>query len=229
MFSVAIHEFKKQIKSIKSILVILIIFSITIGVASVGEKYKSLIEMGAGSNVYTLGLTMTILIAGPLFTLSLSHNIINEEIRTRTIRFIATKTSRANIVIGKYLGIVFFWIICLVLSMLLISLFSHSIYINKFMISFSFLLYFIGLTILLSTLISNPIMTNLIGITLSIIMTILGLWGTLSNNIILKIFSYLTPYHYFIHEENSALAYIPILFSIIFVILSIILIRKRDL
>jgi ABC-2 type transport system permease protein len=229
MLGVTIHEFRKQIKSIKSILVILIIISITIGVASVAGKYKSLIEMAGGSNVYTLGLTMTILIAGPLFTLSLSHNIINEEIRTRTIRFIATKTSRTNIVIGKYLGIVLFWLVCLVLSMLLISLFSHSIYINKIMISFAFILYFIGLTVLLSTLISNPIMTNLLGITLSIVMTILGLWGTLSNNIFLKIFSYVTPYHYFIHEQNTILAYIPILFSLLFVILSVILFRKRDL
>lgn len=229
MLSVAIHELKKQIKSIKSILVILIIFAITIAVASVGEKYENLIEMGAGSNVYTLGLTMTILIAGPLFTLSLSHNIVNEEIRTRTIRFIATKTSRSNIIIGKYLGIVFFWIICLSISMILISLFSHNIYIEKAMISFSFIAYFIGMTVLLSTLVGNPVMTNLLGITLSIVMTIFGLWGTLTENIILKIFSYITPYHYFIHEENSLLAYIPILFSVIFIVLSIIIIRKRDL
>lgn len=57
----AVHEFRKQIKSIKSILVILIIISITISIASVAGKYKSLIKMERGSNVYTLGLTIIIL------------------------------------------------------------------------------------------------------------------------------------------------------------------------
>lgn len=229
MFAIAFQELKKQIKSIKSILIILIIFSITMGVASLGEKYKSLIAMGGESNVYTLGLTMTILIAGPLFTLTLSHNIINEEIKDRTIRFIATKTSRLNIVIGKFLGLTFFWAICLIISTLLISFFAHDIYIQKALICFSFLLYFIGLAILLSTMISNPIVTNLLGVSFSIIITIIGLWSTFSNNIFLKFFSYITPYHYFLHEENSLMGYIPVLFTIVFVFLSLFIIKRRDL
>lgn len=229
MLSVTLHELKKQMKSIKSIIVVFIIFAVTVGVAAGVKKFAAFIDMHSGNDVYTTGLMLTILFAGPLFTLSLSHNIINEEMKSRTIRFIATKTSRTNIIIGKYLSIVIFWFICLLVSLLLIMIFAHQLYFVRGFTLFSFVTYFIGLTILLSILIKNPLVTNLLGIFLSIMFTVVGIWSALSHNILLKIISFITPYHYLFYENTSVFAAVPILISIIFVIISILVMRKRDL
>ncbi|MBI5976004.1 ABC transporter permease [Staphylococcus canis] len=229
MFAIAFHELKRQIKSIKSILIICIIFSITIAAASIANNYKGLMSMETESNVYTLGLTVTTLVAGPLFTLALSHNIINEEIKNRTIRFIATKTSRFNIVVGKFLGLSLFWFTCLFISMILISFIAHSFYLQKVILCFSFFAYFIGLAILISVLINNPTVTNILGVSLSFIFTVLGIWSTMSQNILLKTFSYLTPYNYFIHHDNDVLGYVPIVFSLLFTTLGLNIMKRRDL
>ena len=229
MFTICFREFKDLFKSIRSIIVILIIFGVTLGVAKIlsqfGDQIKS---FGLGSNVYAAGLLTLLLIAGPLFVTSLSHNVINQELHSRTIRFLATKISRDKIVFGKFLGVLLFWIVCLLTALLLVVPFSKAFYFPEFIQAVIYISYFIGMTILISTIITKPSVTMFLGIAIAIIMPVLGLWGTMSENIFLKIISHITPYFYYT-QENTSYTYFVAFFPVIFLLLTIFIMRKKEL
>lgn len=229
MFAVCLREFKSLFKSIRSLIIIGVIIGVTLGAAKLVSSFQSqLQQLGLGDSPYATGLLILTLLASPLFVSTLTHNTINEELKTRTIRFIATKTSRANIVIGKFLGNLFFWIVCLFVALLLITPFSKAFHISDLMQSIVFVSYFIGLSLLLSTLIPKPGVTGFVGMAIAVIIPILGLWSIASENIYLKIYSYITPY-YFYSQDKDVYIYIVLIFPIIFLAISLIIIRKRDL
>ena len=229
MFTICFREFKDLFKSIRSIIVILIIFGVTLGVAKIlsqfGDQIKS---FGLGNNVYAAGLLTLLLIAGPLFVTSLSHNVINQELHSRTIRFLATKISRDKIVFGKFLGVLLFWIVCLLTALLLVVPFSKAFYFPEFVQAVIYISYFIGMTILISTIITKPSITMFLGIAIAIIMPVLGIWGTVSENIFLKIASHITPYFYYT-QENTSYTYFVAFFPVIFLLLTIFIMRKKEL
>lgn len=229
MFTICFREFKDLFKSIRSIIVILIIFGVTLGVAKIlsqfGDQIKS---FGLGNNVYAAGLLTLLLIAGPLFVTSLSHNVINQELHSRTIRFLATKISRDKIIFGKFLGVLLFWIVCLLTALLLVVPFSKAFYFPEFIQAVIYISYFIGMTILISTIIAKPSITMFLGIAIAIIMPVLGIWGTVSENIFLRIASHITPYFYYT-QENTPYTYYVAFFPVIFLVLTIFIMRKKEL
>ncbi|CAM5517432.1 hypothetical protein [Bacillus safensis FO-36b] [Bacillus safensis subsp. safensis] len=106
MFAIGLNEFKALFKSIRSILIIIVIIGITTGTAKILSQFsnRSLKSLGLGDNAYVGGLMVLLFIAAPLFVTSLAHNVINKEVYSRTVRFLVTKTSRSNIIVGKFLG-----------------------------------------------------------------------------------------------------------------------------
>lgn len=228
MFAIALKEFTNLFKSIKSIIVILMIFSATIGIAKLLNIFKDqLKDMGLGENPNSSGLMLIIFIFGPIFVFILSHNIINEEIKTRTVRFLITKTSRNKIILGKFLGVIAFWFSILLITIIALAFYTKSFYFIHMLQCLTFLSYFIALASLLSVIINNPIMSNFIGLALSIIISGLGFWSILSDKLILKIFSYITPY-YFI-SKGDGMVFCTIILTIILLITSLIIFKRRDL
>jgi len=229
MFTICFREFKDLFKSIRSIIIILTIFGVTLGVAKLISQFGGPVKsLGLGSNAYAGGLLTLLLIAGPLFVTSLSHNIINQELHSRTIRFLATKTSRDKIVLGKFLGIILFWVICLFIALLLVIPFSKAFYFLEFIQAVIFISYFVGLTILISTLITKPSITMFLGIAVALAMPVLGIWSMVSENIFLKITSHITPYFYYT-QETTSYTYLVVLFPLIFLALSLLIMRKKEL
>ncbi|UYO35876.1 ABC transporter permease [Bacillus zhangzhouensis] len=229
MFAIGLNEFKALFKSIRSILIIIVIIGITTGTAKILSQFSDQLKsFGLGDNAYVGGLMVLLFIAAPLFVTSLAHNAINKEVYSRTVRFLVTKTSRNSIIVGKFLGNLLFWIVCLTISLILIIPFANTFYFLELIQCIVFISYFLGLTLLLSTVISNPSITMFLGITLSIVLPVIGMISIGSNNIFIKIISYITPYYYFT-QEQTVLTYIVILFPILFLILSLMLFRKRDL
>lgn len=230
MIAICIHEFKNLFKSIRSVLIILLLLGVTIGTASLLEKFAEEIqEMGLGG-IYIAGLYALLMIAGPLFVLGLSHDVINKETHSRTIRFLVTKTSRNQIILGKFLGVLSFWFSCIFISSLLVIPFSGEFYAVELIDLIIFIGYFVALALFLSTAISKPGLTMFIGLLLSIALPVLGIWGILSpENNVLKIISFLTPYYY-LGQENTVLTYImlPVL-TVLLVTSSLFMLRRRDL
>jgi ABC-2 type transport system permease protein len=229
MITIALREFKKLFRSIRSIIIIFLIFLVTLETAKLINKFPLVLQvLNLGDHAYSVGLMVLIVLASPLFVSILSHNVINEELKSRTIRFIATKTSRDNIILGKFLGTLLFWGICVFVALILIIPFAKEFYFRLFLHSIIYISYFLGLTILLSTTIPNPMLTTFINLILSIVMPILGLWSMGSDNIFLKLYSYITPY-FFYSQDKEPYYYFVLLFTIIFLGLSLTIMRKRDL
>lgn len=228
MTAICLREFKSLFKSVRSIIIIFILLGGTLGTAKLLSQFNSELKEFGLDNAYVAGLFFLLLVLGPLFVTSLSHDVINRETHSRTIRFLVTKLSRDKIVIAKFLGISFFWFICIFVSLLLLIPFSKTFYFFDLIVAFLFITYFIALSLLFSTVISKPGLSMFIGITLSIAFPILGFWGMLSKDlIVLKIFSYVTPYFYVGQEETFYVFFIPI-WTLLFLITSVIINRRRD-
>lgn len=229
MFAIMWREFLSSFKSIKSIVTILIFLGISLGLSKlVSNFYEPIRSLGIEGAPYAIAIIFMTILISPFFIFTLSHNAINEEIKSSTVRFIATKTKRVNIIMGKFLGLMLFWCVTLSISTLISIVYSHHFYILELFISLIFISYYLSLSILISTFVINTTLTNFLGIALSLIMTILGVWSVASSNILLKIYSYITPYHYYF-STNKYLTMFVLIFTLIFLITSIIKFQARDL
>lgn len=229
MFAITLREFKSLFQSIRAILIIVVLFGVTIGSAKLVSQFKGqLSDLGLGDNAYIIGLMLLLFLASPLFVTSISHSSVNKEIESKTIRFLATKTSRENIIFGKFLGNVSFWVLCLTVALLLIVPFSKSFPIFDLIQSIIFVSYFIGLSLFLSTVVNSSAMTMFVGIFISIALPVIGMWSLISKNVIVDTLSYLTPYYYYT-QENTAYTYLVLIHIAVFVIASLMIFKRRDL
>lgn len=230
MLAIAYFELKQNLRSIKSIFIMFVILLFSLGFAHLTQKYQSFFDaLNVGDELYILGLTFTLLFVGPFFVFGLNHDAINSEIKNRTIRFLATKTSRTEIVIGKFFSSSLFWFVCLLIPVTIISItYKNNLFLEG-LTAYSFMLYFISLSLLLSSFIDNMAITNFLGIFLSLIMTIMGVLSTSIHNWYIDVYSYITPYHYYLKEDITISSFTPIIFSAVFLIICIIILKKRDL
>ena len=56
-------------------------------------------------SVYTSTIKFLFFFLGFIFITAVSHDILNKEIEMETIRFLVVKTSRINILLGKFFGV----------------------------------------------------------------------------------------------------------------------------
>ncbi|KQS45294.1 ABC transporter permease [Exiguobacterium sp. Leaf196] len=229
MFAITLREFKSLFQSIRAILIIVVLFGVTTGSAKLVSQFKEqLSDLGLGNNAYIIGLMLLLFLAAPLFVTSISHSSVNKEIESKTIRFLATKTSRENIIFGKFLGNVSFWVLCLTVAFILIVPFSKSFHFVDLIQSIIFVSYFIGLSLFLSTVVNNSSMTMFVGIFISIALPVIGMWSLISKNVIVDTLSYLTPYYYYT-QENTAYTYLVLIHIAVFVLTTLIIFKRRDL
>lgn len=235
MWSIAKHESLQLLKSVKSILILLFLLGSAYAGVSVSELLKSFLELlnegdlSIAENeamIYSIGLSFTILIFGPLFAFILSHDVMNREIEQRTMRFIVTKVERKNIILGKVIGHLLFWFTILTVSYILIFILSGYFSIYALSQSASFLAVFVSLALLLSMLIKKPIISSFLSILLGIAIPIVSLWAMFSEKWYISIFKYISPYYYL--EKNTMLFLVNFAFAAIYILVAIYLFRKRD-
>lgn len=228
MTTICLREFKSLFKSVRSIIIIVFMMGVTLGSAKLLSNFSSELEEVGLDNAYMAGLYILLLLVGPLFVTSLSHDVINRETHSRTMRFLVTKLSRDKIVIGKFLGVSLFWFVCILVSLILVIPFAKTFYYFEVIQSTIFITYFVALFLFFSTIISKPGLSMFLGIVLSILLPILGIWGMVSKDLIfLKIFSYITPYYY-VGQDQSFYVFFILILTFVFLFASIKMIRKRD-
>ncbi|WP_191567397.1 ABC transporter permease [Metabacillus idriensis] len=230
MIAICRREFISLFKSVKSVIFILIITGMTFLIADLmsGIPPEELEGMGL-KNGYVTGLMFLMYFFGPLFVTSLSHDIINREEQSRTLRFLVTKIHRDKIVLGKFLGILSFWVACLFLALVLISIFTRTFYLLPFLENIVFLSYFISLSIFISTIVNRPTFSMFLGIILSIALPVVGFWALVSkSNMVINILSVFTPYYYFGFTDQPIIGYLTIILTLLLLISSLLIFRKRD-
>lgn len=228
MYAIIKKEFLGMFKSFKSIAIILLFIIVAFSMANFVKNNQNLLQdLHDHSNPYLAGIRFLINLLGFLFVLTLSHDTLNREIENQTIRFIVTKISKPSIVIGKYLGIFLFWTSCLGISFFVVALVIKQFFILDFLQLFCFLGYAIGINMLITTLVKKPSYSMFISLFCGILIPVFGIWSSFSSNAMFGLVKYTMPYYYILQQNWNS--YIPLLFSILFLLVSIQLFRRRDL
>lgn len=230
MKTISYYEFKSQFKSIKAVLIIALLLVVTLGSAKLFQSFQVQTKELGFDGMYIAGLVALLTIAGPLFVSALSHDSINRETHTRTMRFLVTKVSRAEIVIGKFIGMFAFWVVCLAVVSLALIPFSGTFYVREYIVILLFMAYFCGLFLFLSTVITKPSLSLFIGTVLAIGLPVVGFWGLVDNsNVVIRFVNYVMPYFYF-DETTGYLGYLVLpAMTALFVAASCWLVKGRDL
>lgn len=157
-------EFFQLFKSVKSIIMIVVLLVSSYYFAKYTEQLVPILKLEQTSSWYAGGLLIILLLFGPLFVMSLSHDVLNRELSERTMRFLVTKTSKANILFGKFLGVWIFWFVCFTVCYVITLFYSKSFDGRLFLETVSLLTYLVVITLLLSIVIKSPQYTMFIGV-----------------------------------------------------------------
>lgn len=224
MFAIAIKEFITMIKSIKSLLIISLFISTAYFMSSFVTKNLS--DISPDANAFSATTRLLVLVFGFLFVMLLSHDIMSSEISSKTIRLLLSKTSRATIIMGKFIGVSLFWLLCIGISITVISLFSNSLLWLTFLQLYSFILFAIGCCLLISTVCKSTSTSLVVALTISFVVPILGFWSMFSEKGWAKPIKLILPYSYQIKED--ILLVVPVLISLGFVYLSNVYFKRGD-
>jgi len=231
MIHILKQEFIDSFKSIRSILIILFITFISYQSATYIQNNPTLNEMiasgGEEASTYTAAIVIIILMFGFLFVFATSHDLINSEVELKTMRLLVTKVSRPQIMLGKFLGTLTFWIVIVSISFAVISIISGAWFPKDYFQSLIFLFYIVSFVLLISTVIPKTKLTMFLGIILGITLPFIGLASTASDSWYLMPFKYLLPYNYL--EGVAGMMFIPLVIGAGYVILSILFMQRRDL
>lgn len=232
MIPILKREFIDSFKSVRSILIIIFITFISYQSATFIDNNPSLnneiMESGGKEgSAYTAAIALIMLVFGFLFVFATSHDLVNKEIELKTMRLLVTKVSRLQIMLGKFLGTMLFWIVTVSISFAILSMFAGSWFPKDYFQSLIFLFYIISLVLLISTVITKAKLTMFLGIILGITLPIVGLAATMSDKWYLAPFKYLLPYKYL--EASVGLMFIPLAIGIVYFLLAVFLMQRRDL
>lgn len=201
MLAIAKHEFWQLFKSFKSIVVIVILVGASYFASKHGADIIQLFNDGVDDkSIYYSGLALILILFGPLFAFSLSHDVINREVSNKTIRFLLTRTSHANILIGKFIGVLSFWFVCLMLSCAVIVMYAKHVDVFLILQMMMLILFSVCLTFLLSVIVSKPFMSMFLSTIFGLALPIVSLLF-ISTNKWWGVFGYITPYEYLQHED----------------------------
>ncbi len=227
MFAIGKREFLKLFKGIKSIIIIMILVATSYYSAKFSNLLLSLEEFSPedSDKIEYAGLLILLLFLGQLFVMGLSHDAMNRETHDRTIRFLVTRTSRLSILLGKFSGIVLFWLVCVAASFLIIFFMTGTMDPLSFFQTMSLLIYQIALTILLSTLIPKPAFTMFLSIVIGLAFPIVSLWLAFTSNSYVSWLKFLTPFYY-LEEDYMFLLILPP--SAVMIIISHLVFKRRE-
>jgi ABC-2 type transport system permease protein len=228
MYVIGKREFFNLFKSIKSILIIGILLLTAYYSAKFSNVLMNIVEFSPqeAEHIHTVGLLTLLLLFGQLFVIGLSHDCMNRELHERTMRFLVTRTSRSAILYGKFFGIVVFWIVCVAVSFLIVSIFAKQFDVFIFSQIMTLLIYQIALTVLLSVLIPKPGVTMFLGIIIGLAFPLVGLWISFTSNEWISWLKFITPFYYLERDDYTLL--IILIFSGFMLFIAHLLFERRE-
>ncbi|WP_243014361.1 ABC transporter permease [Brevibacillus borstelensis] len=156
MWAICIHEFIRLFRSVKSLITIAFIAGVSYWVSDLVNQAAGFISQHELTEGHALGVFALVMLFGPLFVFGLSHDMINREVSSRTVRFLVTRTSRFRIVLGKCFGVLLFWLCCMLVTFGTVLASVHTFDVKTFLECMSMLVYSVSLCLLLSVLIARP-------------------------------------------------------------------------
>lgn len=227
MIPIIRNEFFQTFKSFKSVAIVLFFTLTSLLTATYLANHPELLGDGGNDSAYTSSIKFLIFFLGFLFVFAVSHDIVNRELDDQTIRLLVSKTSRFNIIAGKFLGSFLFWVCSISISFFVVTLYAKSTFFLDYLIVITVLFFITCLNVLLSTVLTRPGMTMFVGILLGILCPVLGFWAAFSNNWYLLPFKYLLPYYYVV--ESGVYLIVPFLLGLLFLTVAYFMFYRKDL
>lgn len=224
MSSVIKNEFLSLMKGVKSIIIIMIFVLFSYYISDFFSVNSQLVD---NKEAAYSSIRFLVFVLGYLFSSILSHNTINKEIELKTVRLVITKISRTEFWLGKYLGNILFWLLCLTISYVVISFMSNQIDIEIYIMILGVMQYFVSFVLLMSTLIEKTSLSNFLGLIFGLGVPIFGLWVTLTKNPILGFIKYIFPYYYIL--KGGFYIIIPVGISIMMIGIALMVFKKKEL
>ncbi|SHM77201.1 ABC transporter permease subunit [Gracilibacillus kekensis] len=229
MLAICKREFIQSFKGIKSIIVIAIFLITAYYSADFSNLFLSLSNDFTSEEkevIHTIGISILSMFFGMLFVMGLSHDTVNREIHERTIRFLVTRTSRASIIFGKFLGIALFWFVCLLTSFVIISIFVRDFDFIIFFQSTSLAVYYSAFTVLMSVLLPKPSLTMFLSIVIGLAFPIFNGWVTLTSNGWVSWLKYVLPFYY--TEDQNFEFLVILLLAGVMIYIALLVFRRRE-
>ncbi|HZG82854.1 MAG TPA: ABC transporter permease subunit [Brevibacillus sp.] len=226
MWAICQHEFFRLFKSVKSLITVAFIVGVSYWVSDLVNQAASFFPDQELAQGHALGILSLVMLLGPLFVFSLSHDIINRELAGRTMRFLVTRTSRKQIVLGKFLGVCSFWLVCMMIAFGVVLATVHTFDAPTFWKCLSLLVYCIALALLLSLAVPRPSYTMFLGIVIALVLPGLGIWSFASSHPAAQWIAYLIPYTFM--EKGGAWISLVWLYAAVFLTASVFLFQRRD-
>lgn len=232
MIHILKREFIDSFKSVRSILIILFITYISYKSANVLDNNPELINEfieigGTESSAYTASVAIVILLLGYLFVFATSHDLVNKETELKTIRLLVTKVSRFDILLGKLLGTMLFWIVLTSISFGILSIYAGTWFPKDFIQIIILLFYIVNLVLLISTAIPSTRLTMFLGIILGLSLPFIGFIAMDADQWYWLPFKYILPYNYL--DGSFIFTLIPFMIGTIYFLISVFIMQKRDL
>lgn len=232
MIHIVKQEFLDAFKSIRSILIILFITYISYQSASILRDNPLLVQEfvdlgGDESAVYTIASALVVLVFGFLFAFAISHDVINKEVELKTIRLLVTKQSRWQVVLGKFLGIFLFWAVVISVSFLIMTIIAGKWFTKDYVTALLLVFYMTSFVLLISTLIPKSKLTMFLGILFGIMLPIIGINAMFSDKWYMLLFKYILPYKYV--AESAGWLVIPFVIGLVYIAISILWMKRKDL
>lgn len=217
MKNIYFFDLKRELNSIKTIIISLLFILISFLIAKYSPSLSTLIDDTGSSSAIAI-LFGIYAFMGFLFSSILFSGIISKEIESETLRYITPYSSRKKIYLAKYFVTVTYFSLITALS-LIILLFIRGVVIVPIQDYFNMLVFFMyieAIVLLVSTICSNERMATLINLLLSLIFPIVFVIAFFKENIILKALVWLLPYKYL--ESSWEISILIILTSCILIL-----------
>ncbi|MFS0656477.1 ABC transporter permease subunit [Bacillus sp. 179-C3.3 HS] len=228
MWTICMNEFKQLLKSTKSIFMIVMIFILSSIVSSLPLVGTYQDHWQQAKDPYSIGNELVISLFGFFLIFLLSHDILSREIHLKTIRFLVSKTTRLNIVIGKYLGLMLFWISCIMITYVLNMVISHRFLFSDALEILTFISVGISFTLFLSILFPNPQQSMFVGMLFSLLFPIVSVISVISSEWFIHWFQFITPYFYARWSEPSTFMLMNVGMTAMLLIGTALLFQRRD-
>ncbi|WP_281882978.1 ABC transporter permease [Paenibacillus sp. YYML68] len=228
MLGIVIKEYTSLIKGIKSMLLAAFITLISIWAArfiTSNALFQS--EVGSAESTALAGLSFILVAFGALFVYILSHDIINRDIELQRIRLLVTKTSRRNIVLGKFLAVWLFWLSITTITFVIVSIMTKTFLIQELLLLWVFLAFHTSVVVLVSTLIVNHAYTVMTSLILGIAMPIAGVWSMFNTTAVAQVVRYGLPYYFM--SDNHGWLMIAVLEALLMLVVAVKVLERKEL
>lgn len=232
MIQVLNREFIDSFKSIRSILIILFLTFVSYEAAKFFKNHQDIINLFVQEGldekkIYNMAITFIVLLLGFLFVFAISHDIINRETEMNTVRLLVAKISRFEMMSGKLIGTLLFWIVTITISYAVIFAISGTWSFSNYLQTLILLFYIVCFVLFISTVIPKTKLSMFLGIFLGIALPIIGLVAESSDQWYWAPFKYALPFYYL--DQALAYMFIPFAIGLAFFAISVLIINRRDL